>query len=414
MVTGKFRFEGAEYDAQKVVAYGIESSIRTIERNQQITTDSQDGRKLASSASIVTMVIQSSEERFWMLPHICRRWGGPISFAGYFHTDNLQAFSLIQKVCPLALLTPLVKQSETEIYPINKLRNIGIKAVMTPYFILIDIDFWPDGALHKSLNFYARVMKALGMEKKTALIVPAFRLIDLNSTCHWAEQCPEVYEAAIPLDFYQLNECVSHNYCRIFDWIHNSFGHSTTDYPAWLSQNRTDLRRVPCFRSNRYEPYMLLKKNDAILYDEAFTGYGKNKIALIMNLRLLNYSFYVLPRNFVTHVPHRPSKDRKSFERRDEHRDEMDKIFEGYKEKLKEASVKLRTRLCSDDGVALEVGYLIKSYQDTWYSSVLVASKTAAKIRIGKNPAQRFVYTDDIPQPPCEEEIQGKKPPECY
>ena len=39
-------------------------------------------------------------------------------------------------------------------------------------------------------------------------------------------------------------------------------------------------------------------------YDERFTGYGKNKIELVMRLRASGWTFFVLPRAFAVHVPH--------------------------------------------------------------------------------------------------------------
>lgn len=48
-----------------------------------------------------------------------------------------------------------------------------------------------------------------------------------------------------------------------------------------------ELHPIPCFRSNRYEPYLLLRRCAPTLppFAEAFTGYGKNKIQHVAHLR---------------------------------------------------------------------------------------------------------------------------------
>ena len=58
---------------------------------------------------------------------------------------------------------------------------------------------------------------------------------------------------------HQLTLCASNNWCRIFNGRTNFIpeGHGTTDYPLWFMQRHNELRAIPCFRSNRYEPYMV-------------------------------------------------------------------------------------------------------------------------------------------------------------
>lgn len=204
-----------------------------------------------------------------------------------------------------------------------------------------------------------------------------------------------------------MTECVGHNYCRVFDFTHNPFGHSTTDYPLWFMQNKTELRRVVCFQSNKYEPYMILRKiPNVTFYDERFSGYGKNKIQLIMDLRAKNFGFYVIPRSFVVHVPHRPSTSRKKWLTRDSHRLQMEESITIYIKRLAENKY-LNTRLCSAAGVR----EIARDYEDMWASSVHAARKMFIKLKdYGMKSKTNFKYHKNIMRPPC----PFDKIDECY
>jgi hypothetical protein len=61
---------------------------------------------------------------------------------------------------------------------------------------------------------------------------------------------------------------------------------------------------VKCFKSGRYEPYVVISAAASPRYDERFTGYGKNKIQFIQHIRFAGFRFFILPREFLIHFPH--------------------------------------------------------------------------------------------------------------
>ena len=86
-------------------------------------------------------------------------------------------------------------------------------------------------------------------------------------------------------------------------------------YRSWLHgfDGGKSLKPVSCFGSNRYEPYVVLRKSPLLpMYEERFTGYGKNKIEQIVHLRYAGWRFQVLGRSFLTHFPHHKSAARVS------------------------------------------------------------------------------------------------------
>ena len=70
-----------------------------------------------------------------------------------------------------------------------------------------------------------------------------------------------------------------------------------------------------CFKSNRYEPYMVLPMTPMTpMFEEAFHGYGKNKIQHVVHLRYIGFEFSVISHAFVIHFPHLKSASRLTWE----------------------------------------------------------------------------------------------------
>ena len=130
-----------------------------------------------------------------------------------------------------------------------------------------------------------------------------------RAECSTLERCRKLKDKSstfMPLDLFDLKECFDSQNCAVFQAHNNAEGHATTKSREWLesSNNWKASRALKCFKSNRYEPYVLLAKSMAPKYDERFSGYGKNKIQYIQNLRYKNFRFAILPRGYLIHFPH--------------------------------------------------------------------------------------------------------------
>ncbi|CAM9309717.1 unnamed protein product [Discosporangium mesarthrocarpum] len=98
----------------------------------------------------VTLVSQSSENRFWMLPHLCKRWPGPIA-VGVIAAD----IPKLPELCPQMSVVGVEATSEEyepSMYPVNRLRNAGVHSVNTSHFLMTDIDMWPDTRAYSNLH----------------------------------------------------------------------------------------------------------------------------------------------------------------------------------------------------------------------------------------------------------------------
>ncbi|KAH8050959.1 hypothetical protein JL722_10989 [Aureococcus anophagefferens] len=262
-----------------------------------------------------------------MLDHVCRRWAGPVVVAVYgprgAAVPAAPAACGAGRVEFVERLVDAKRYADHNAYPVNELRNLAIARVRTSHFLLCDVDLWPDEQLYAGpksnlqpdFNVSVREwlydrLHALGAsvahnatfaDPKVAIVVPAFSR-EVKTDCASSTGKEDHADAgrmaschreaeAMPATFEGLKRCIVAKECHIFDRF-NHDGHGTTDYKSWLNTKSKALRPVDCFLSNRYEPYVVLRKSPLLPpYEERFVGYGKNKIQNIVHMRYAGFSF---------------------------------------------------------------------------------------------------------------------------
>jgi Glycosyl-transferase for dystroglycan len=261
-----------------------------------------------------TVATQLSLNRLWMLEHHCARWTHAISLAVYIGNDTTTtvesiADELLHMGCGASSdlralhIQTLAGYSEEE-YPVNVLRNMALAAVTTSHVVYVDIDFWESIDLYDTLHQHQSV---LASNPKLALVVPAFQL---SRQCREWRDCRETNIPKMPHVKEELVDLMVEHQANAFD-PSNRGGHGSTRYKDWLIQEPEDLIPIECVKSNRYEPYLVFRKcYDLPPFQEAFTGYGKNKMTWMMQLRRTGYQFMQLGSAFVVHYPHLDSTAR--------------------------------------------------------------------------------------------------------
>lgn len=298
----------------------------------------------------VTLVSQTSMDRFWMLPFLCVRWGGPISVAVL--QDHLP--DIPEGLCSRMLITAASMKSPYDLdpshYPVNRLRNVAITAVNTSHFLMTDIDIWPDVNAYMSLHMRYHLEKERLDDPRTAIVFTAFsrKRFCPKSTClQYAKQTPQTVR--------ELGPCVDSKTCDPFD-SKNPDGQGTAYQYYWQSMQRhpeeRGLEHIVCFESPRFEPYVMVRKSSVLPeFNEQFFGYGKNKIQWISHLRYSGFLFYLMPVNFVIHAAHPVSLAKVAWKNADQQmnlRLQMDDTYRRFKKELLQqlGEDNIQTQIC--------------------------------------------------------------------
>jgi hypothetical protein len=306
------KYQGAAVPEQepfhRYKSVAIPEKQETQEKFERISTQAPMCTALQASDVSYTLVTQFSHDRLWMMEQHCARWGPhPISIAVL---TNETVSSILQELmdlgCPRKqLFVQTLQPSPRQDYPVNVLRTMALKHVHTSHVTYVDVDFWESTDLHANL-MREHVRHALAMDHKAALVVPAFML--LRQCREWRE-CPENNIPSMPHDQKDLFDLVRQRKATPFD-PSNKGGHGSTRYKDWTAQSK-ELLPISCVLSNRYEPYLVVRYcRDLPPFQTAFSGYGKNKMTWVMQLRHAGYAFWQLGESFLVHYPHLDSSAR--------------------------------------------------------------------------------------------------------
>lgn len=129
-----------------------------------------------------------------------------------------------ERVLPerLTLILYIVPK-RSKIFPINLLRNLGIRNVRTTHYVVMDMDMWPIPNLHSEMQkIPLRVLR----DRKSAIIIPLlfFDLTQILPRCKSLRSCIQEYSWIVKihcrdLEYFpntveELDSCLHSEMCR--------------------------------------------------------------------------------------------------------------------------------------------------------------------------------------------------------
>lgn len=265
---------------------------------------------ISSSSIDYTLMTQMSDDRLWMMKHHCKRWGPhPISIAVFSNetrsqiTDRLEEWNCTQSSLSVEVIDSSLYSAED--YPVNALRNLALANVRTSHVVILDIDFWPSEDMYDTL-MQPHVKDRMADDPKAAFVIPSFQLEPRvcrsgHKMCY-VDKMPKTRDEVV----------MYHNayMARQFDPT-NKGGQGSTPYDFWLEEDGDEVTSVECISSNRYEPVLAIRYcRDLPPFQEAFTGYGKNRLSWFMHVRRAGWVLWESSKAFVIHFPHPESTAR--------------------------------------------------------------------------------------------------------
>eukprot|EP00980_Cylindrotheca_fusiformis_P015822 scaffold4634_cov122-Cylindrotheca_fusiformis.AAC.3 len=257
-----------------------------------------------------TLVTQLSQDRLWMMEHHCARYPHPMSIAVWTNSTRRKTLDdLLAMKCDLNLIQVEILDAHNmpyNDYPVNQLRNMALRNISTTHIVYIDVDFWTSDGMYDILKG-TNVTNALVGDRKQALVIPAFQLF--RQCVEWKD-CREKNVPYMPHSADDLYDMIREKRGHMFDPT-NTGGHGSTRYRDWLLQDDGTLFEIPCLKSNRYEPFLVIRYcRDLPPFQEAFSGYGKNKMSWMMQLVRSGYVLSQVGGVFLVHYPHLDSESR--------------------------------------------------------------------------------------------------------
>jgi hypothetical protein len=265
--------------------------VKEIFRFREIIVVTSCAYKKMSDTFFVSIIIHMLENRIKNIHRIMQSWKGPLVIVIEVEKDNMckvynQIYKLISdKYFNLAVVL-VVKQSD--VYPINWMRNIGQLHAITDYIMHIDADFIPSPYLYQTILHNASFWTTM---RNAALIIPAFENMSI--------------ETRIPQN--KSNILAMKESVQPFHIDKNPCGHGRTNYEKW--QHSDHLYEInpgnKCF--NCYEPYFVVDRQLAPLYPETLLNRFYNKLPGFGELCHKKFQFLVHPEAYLVHIYHKRS-----------------------------------------------------------------------------------------------------------
>lgn len=244
------------------------------------------------STGDITLGTQLTPDRLEALTDMYRMWEGPMSVALYvsdlrdlLRLEEMRAANpgMAQHVDVHVVYSDVLSHGkQSSLYPINFLRNVAIKQVVTRFVLMLDVDFLPSPGLRALLPPYLS-----SASENSGFVLPAFEIDGFR----YPLQMPRTKQALIRL--------IDGGTARPIHATLAAESQRATNYERWVQSDHPYL----AVYENHYEPFFVVSTAKAS-YDPRFKGYGFDKASHAYALSREQFEFFVLPSSFIVHRDH--------------------------------------------------------------------------------------------------------------
>jgi hypothetical protein len=257
----------------------------------------------------ITMTTMCTIDRMVRIKQMAELYQGPISAAIYiqanfesevaevlrywFTSDAMRRHVDIHLVVEdnIALM-----QTGDRPFPVNILRNIGVKFSRTTNVFYVEADFVPNRMMRHSKSF-SEVKKRLKTEPKAVYVVPG--LITWNKEISHPDYDLETKFPKDKEELWSVYNEDPRDETGIQPLSVKFDSHRAFPYAQW--KTATAIFEISNTHAGGFEPYYISTR-DYPLFEEVFVGCGQDKIVHFTELSRANYKVYGVPDSFIVHL----------------------------------------------------------------------------------------------------------------
>jgi hypothetical protein len=323
----------------------------------RVVRDGQSSRGL-SPPPAVAVVTQLSIDRLDRLEEICEVWGSSVTSSKgavvaaildedrsndkMFHAKkgNLSSKQLLRELEKRVdakgvsqLTTSLVARSrcrESDLYPINSLRNIALSSTKSDFVLLLDVDCLPSVDSFDAIcgtPDQCSALRRICIDDMSVVVLPCFEQTtpasdpSLHAFKFTSHDLMEAFSHTTACDL-QSSISTPDSGVNVQPFMASRFagGHHATDFMQLLTIWRNAYFKDDAVRHyypieyrEGFEPYVVVARHFVPPYDELLEGYGRNKALHLYHLNRLGFKFVVSSRACLLHKSHEPTSDRVMF-----------------------------------------------------------------------------------------------------
>lgn len=253
------------------------------------------------------VVVTLSIDRLFMIPHLLSRWPGYISLVIYTHSLHLshtRTYIRSLRLPPRVTATLYISFPNSPDYleyPINSLRNCGIRFCFASHVVMIDIDMVPSENLYHELHSIPHSL----FTHHSLIILPSFFLssdvVD-PINCGSYRNCALESLMHIPTNKKEVKRGVQNGSLTMRRRDLKQHMYVTLQ---WFRNSNSPVSTVECILNELQEPYFIIRRDNRMpLFDETLNGFGGDKQEYFDRLRFMYDYFYILNNAFLVDIQH--------------------------------------------------------------------------------------------------------------